>query len=108
LAKRGATGVARVGAWGSNQSGDIFLAFSTGADIVGDQDMSWNPVVDHQPQLVDNSINSVFECVADRVEESIYNSIGMAETTVGPEGRKVDAIHLDRLRSTLEKWYCTV
>jgi D-aminopeptidase len=107
LAKRGATGVARVGGWGSNHSGDIFLAFSTGADIVGNQDMNWNPVIDHQPQLVDNSINAVFECAADCVEESIYNSICMAETTVGPEGRKADAIDLDRLRSTLEKWYCT-
>jgi D-aminopeptidase len=107
LAKRGATGVARVGGWGSNQSGDIFLAFSTGADIVADQEMSWNPVVDHQPQLVDNSINPVFECVADCVEESIYNSICMAETTIGPEGRTMDAIDLDRLRSTLEKWNCT-
>jgi D-aminopeptidase len=69
--------------------------------------MSWNPVVDHQPHLVDNSINAVFECAADCVEESIYNSICMAETTVGPEGRTVDAIDLDRLRTTLKKWYCT-
>jgi len=108
LAKRATVGLAKTGGWGSNTSGDLFLAFSTACDIPGAQPMTWRPARGPaQRVLLDNSVNSLFECAADCVEESIYNAVCMAETTVGPMGRVVEAIDLDRLRRVLGRWCCT-
>ena len=108
LAKRATTGLARVGGWGSNTSGDIFLAFSTTApNTPGKEAMDWLPTPVASESIVNNSINALFEAAADCVEESIYNAITMAETTIGPYDRKIEAINLDRLKELLEKHYVT-
>ena len=80
LAKRATVGLSRVGGWGSNSSGDIFLAFSTAHEIPRDPPMSWKPTVSqHGPILEDTSINALFEATADATEEAIYNALCMAE-----------------------------
>ncbi|KAI9829424.1 MAG: hypothetical protein M1819_006361 [Sarea resinae] len=104
LAKRATSGLSRVGGWGSNSSGDIFLAFSTAHEIPRDPGRSPNPTVSQSiPLLEDTSIDSLFEATTDAVEEAIYNAICMAETMVGPLGRTIEAIDLDRLQRLMEK-----
>ncbi|ORY30754.1 peptidase family T4 [Naematelia encephala] len=105
LAKRATVGVARLGGWGGNTSGDIFLAFSTGAAIPRESDRSiWSSTTGQgSPVVFDTTINSIFEAAADVVEEAIYNSLCMAESMEGPEGRKAEAIELDWLKETMER-----
>ena len=106
LARRATTGLSRVGGWGSNTSGDIFLAFSTANKIKREPGISWkiDPQADFEV-LYDQSINALFETAADCVEESIYNALCMAEDMEGPLGRKANAIDLEKLRELLEKHY---
>ena len=107
LAKRATVGLARCGGWGSNSSGDIFLAFSTAEKI----DVNFKvvdpkvPTVEQSVDVVrDGTINALFECAADVVEEAIYNVLCMAEDMVGPLGREVKAMDLDRLKRVVERY----
>jgi D-aminopeptidase len=111
LAKRATVGLARVGGVGHNPSGDIFLAFSTGVEIpvqsVGadHRDVDpWVPSVLTTEMVDDNTINSLFEACADAVEESIYNVLCMAETTVGYKGRTAEGMPLDKVKQIMEKY----
>lgn len=106
LAKRATVGLARVGGWGSNSSGDIFLAFSTAEKIPaqGKTSRSTPVVVQSVDVLVDDTINALFECAADATEEAIYNVLCMAEDTRGPLGREIKAMDLERLKSVMEKY----
>ena len=106
LAKRATVGLARVGGWGSNSSGDIFVAFSTAHKIPVQRKMSgYTPsVVQGVDILVDETIDALFECAADAVEEAIYNVLCMAEDTKGPLGREVKAMDLERLKVVMEKY----
>ncbi|KAL8868077.1 MAG: hypothetical protein Q9198_008301, partial [Flavoplaca austrocitrina] len=108
LAKRATVGLARVGGWGSNGSGDIFMAFSTAHEIPRDPETSVSddkPTVSQRiPVLEDTSINALFEAAADAVEEAIYNALCMAETMTGLGGKKVEALYLERVRKVMEKY----
>lgn len=105
LAKRATVGLARVGGWGSNSSGDIFLAFSTAHKIPRAPASSGKPAVAQRiPILEDTSINALFEAAADAVEEAIYNALAMAETMIGLAGKKVEALDLERVKRTMEKY----
>ena len=111
LARRATVGLARVGGYGTNSSGDIFLAFSTAnavpVESMTDDGRSANPF---QPEVLeicvsaDDTINGLFEAAADVVEESIYNALCMAEDMTGFEGRKVSALPLGRVRDIMEKY----
>ncbi|MEZ4667105.1 MAG: P1 family peptidase [Anaerolineae bacterium] len=99
LAQRATIGLARTGAVGHNGSGDIFLAFSTG-----------NHMPNHQKSLFDvkmlpqNQMNSLFDGVAEAVEEAIVNSLTAAETVTGYKDQTVYAIPLDLLKQTMDKY----
>ena len=106
MAKRATVGLARVGGWGSNNSGDIFLAFSTAQRIDTGMDPPSKvvPTVRQSVDVVhDVTINGLFECAVDATEEAIYNVLCMAEDTKGPLGREVKAMDLDRLKAVMEK-----
>lgn len=111
LAKRATVGLARVGGYGANPSGDLFLAFSTGNKVpvqtVTAQRRSvdpFQPRVLHADVVDDQSINGLFQAVADATEEAIYNAICMAETVTGHQGHRVDAIDLAQLKEIMEKY----
>ncbi|KAL7952925.1 DmpA/ArgJ-like protein [Trichoderma compactum] len=111
LAKRATVGLAKVGGYGSNTSGDIFLTFSNANDIpVQELSMSGpRPAHPYVPQLLgvkmatNETIDGLFEAVADATEEAIYNALCMAETTVGFKGRKVEAMDLVKVKEIVEK-----
>jgi D-aminopeptidase len=105
LAKRATVGLARVGGFGANQSGDIFLAFSTGNAVQVQPVMNdpWKAKELGVSVVDDMTINAIFEAAADAVEEAIYNAVCMAETMEG-NGNKVDALDLGRVRGLMEKY----
>lgn len=113
LAKRATVGLGKVGGYGNNTSGDIFLAFST-ANKIPMQEVSMSgkparPVHPHQPspmtvQMSDNdSIDGLFEGAADATEEAIYNALFMATDMTGNKGRVVEAMDIGKIKEIVEK-----
>ncbi|CZR55755.1 related to aminopeptidase [Phialocephala subalpina] len=110
LAKRATVGLSRVGGWGSNLSGDIFLAFSTANELDVRTATTANKKVDPWlPQeatiqmVEDQTINALLEASADVVEEAILNSVFMAETMEG-NGNKIDALDLEKVKELMGKY----
>ncbi|CAK7235263.1 hypothetical protein SBRCBS47491_009233 [Sporothrix bragantina] len=116
LAKRATVGLSRVGGYGQNPSGDIFLAFSTANDVPvqkfdkGDDKVDKDTAIDPFKPLVhgvnvvnDESINGLFEAAADATEEAIYNALCMAETLTGFQDHKIEALDLDKLKTVMDK-----
>ncbi|OHE98034.1 peptidase family S58 [Colletotrichum orchidophilum] len=111
LAKRATVGLARVGGYGHNPSGDIFLAFSTGNHIPVQTLTSQKKEVDpfkakalKVESIDDTSINGLLEAAADATEESIYNALCSAETLTGFLGHTVEGLPLDRLKEIMKKY----
>ncbi|WPH00681.1 Hypothetical protein R9X50_00351100 [Acrodontium crateriforme] len=102
LAQRATVGLARVGGNGNNYSGDVFLAFSTATAIPPFRNARGEARPNLPQTLLDEDMNGLFEAAADAVEESIYNSLCMAETTIGPVGRRAEALDLDEVRKLVE------
>ncbi|KAI5460778.1 peptidase family S58-domain-containing protein [Mariannaea sp. PMI_226] len=110
LAKRATVGLARVGGYGHNPSGDVFLAFSTGNEIpvqtVTGQKREVDPFKPRKLNIDyvdDHTISGLFEATADATEEAIYNVLCMAETMTGHMGRTVEALPLDKLQKIMAK-----
>ncbi|EGC41098.1 peptidase family T4 [Histoplasma capsulatum var. duboisii H88] len=106
LAKRATVGLSRVGGWGANSSGDIFIAFSTAEKIARDPSTSsWAVAVEQKVSVVqDVSINALFEGAADTTEEAIYNALVGAEDMEGPGEMKVKALDHEVLREVVGKY----
>lgn len=97
LAKRIAVGLGRVGGYGHDSSGDIFLVFSTGNHLPSHAE-PWT-----LDSLAGNKMDGLFHAVADATEESILNALCAAETTTGQKGRTAHALPLDRLQEIVTK-----
>ncbi|MHB8732640.1 MAG: DmpA family aminopeptidase [bacterium] len=92
LARRATVGLARVGGHGFNTSGDLFLAFATGNDLVAPPAKLYTlTMIPHE------HIDPFFEAVAEATEESILNALTAAETMTGLHGT-VEAMPLDEVR----------
>jgi D-aminopeptidase len=91
LAKRAALGIGRLGTPGGNNSGDIFLAFST-ANSLSNVQMAQS----HQQlqYLNDDFLDPVYEAAVQVVEEAILNAMVAADDTptFKPPGKIVRAI----------------
>jgi D-aminopeptidase len=77
LAKRATIGLARVGGYGNDSSGDIFIAFSTGNHLPRAAKI-------HEVRTLDHGVMStLFRATAEAVEEAILNTLSAAETMSG-------------------------
>jgi D-aminopeptidase len=97
LAKRATVGFARVGGIGHNGSGDIFLAFATGNDILpvgGARDLTMLP---------NDQMSPLFAGAADAVEESILNAVVAAETMTGYKGHTAYGLPVDELAQLMAR-----
>lgn len=105
LAKRATAGLARVGGYGHNMSGDIFIAFSTANKVNVQVEGARRPGSEFASTSIDeDTMNDLFEAAADATQEAIYNSICMAETMTGYKGHKFDAINLERLKEIMDRY----
>jgi D-aminopeptidase len=87
----------RVGGYGHDSSGDIFLAFSTGNDLLAGSE-PWTVA-----SLPMKEMDGLFHAVSDATEESILNALCAAETMTGQRGRVAHAIPPDRLEALASK-----
>lgn len=96
LARRALAGLARTGAAMSNGSGDYVIAFAT-ADAV----RRHHTITEQLRQTVELSneqLSPLFQAAIEATEEAIYNSLCMATTVTGYQGRRVPALPLDAIR----------
>ncbi|HVR67431.1 MAG TPA: P1 family peptidase [Verrucomicrobiae bacterium] len=98
LARRAATGLAWVGGYGSNGSGDIFLAFANGNRIPR------NKHCYDVKMMAPPEMSPLFEAAAEATEEAILNALTAAETTIGFKGRTVHALPFDLLEKAMRKY----
>jgi D-aminopeptidase len=99
LAQRATVGLARVGGYGHESSGDIFIAFSTANHLGGDRE---SPLEVRTLPL--DSMDPVFHAAADATEEAIVNALCGAETMTGRAGHVASALPLDLLVEVMGKY----
>lgn len=99
IARRAALGMARTGGTASNGSGDIFVAFSTANE--GSASARQAAAV---TMLSNSQISGLFEATVDATEEAIINAMVAAETMVGRDGNRSEALPLDQLQAILTRY----
>lgn len=102
LAKRAFMGIARVGGFASNGSGDYVIAFTTHPEVRNNLDEPGN--VRTIQELNNNSMSPLFLAAVEATEEAILNSLFMAETMEGTNGRVQEALPIDEVMKILEKY----
>jgi D-aminopeptidase len=97
LAKRAAIGIGRGGTPGGNNSGDIFLAFSTAN--AGPMPQFCAPVLTKQELNIER-LDPLYLAAVDAIEEAVVNALVVGEPvdTVKPSGLICPALDTKRLR----------
>ncbi len=99
IARRAGMGLARMGSYAGNGSGDIFLAFST----ANAQALHDKPV--QQMSFIGNDhIDPLFEATAQAAEESIVNAMIAARDMQGDDGHYARAISHPALIKLLKRF----
>jgi D-aminopeptidase len=93
LARRAGLGLARTGSFAGHYSGEIFLAFSTGARLPRRAE---GRVVETS-RLAEEHLDGLFEAAVDATEEAVLNCLCAAETVTGTGGVTVPGLPLDLL-----------
>jgi D-aminopeptidase len=97
VARRAALGLARNGSYAGNGSGDLFIAFSTANDGVGQVGPMTVRALGHE------QMDPLFLATVQAVEESIVNALVAAESMTGIRGAHVPAIDHRALQRALEQ-----
>jgi D-aminopeptidase len=103
LARRAAMGLARIGSYSADNSGDIFFAFSTGNNIRGGL-ASDNGEFFNVQTIGHDDISVLFEAVVESVEESILNALCAASTITGIQNQTAFALPLDKFAEIMEHY----
>ena len=99
LAKRASLGLARTGFFGSNGSGDFFIAFSTAEQIP-----HRGPLTLKTEVVSNDSMSALFLAVVEATEEAVINSMLKATTVVGRDDKTCDAIDIRQLLDVMNKY----
>ena len=103
MAKRAALGVARGGSPGGNNSGDIFLAFSTANSKLIPQLSKSKLQFEY---INDEEFDDIYLSIVQSVEESVINAMLAADDmeTIRPEGFVCKAINYEDLIKIMKKY----
>jgi L-aminopeptidase/D-esterase-like protein len=99
LARRASMGLARVGSYSGNGSGDIFVAFST-----ANQGVRRGRIPPQVTMLTNSQTGRLFLPVIQAIEEAIINALVGAETMTGIDGHTIRALPHDLVRKILKKY----
>jgi D-aminopeptidase len=96
LAKRALMGLARTGGIASNGSGDYVIAASTAEEVR----IPYRPEepIQQVPRLHNANMSPLFMAAIEATEEAIINSLLIAETMTGFEGRTIQALPVDEIK----------
>jgi L-aminopeptidase/D-esterase-like protein len=101
VAKRAAMGLARLGSYSGNSSGDLILAFSTAPGEVNHEDQAKPSPI--QP-IANANVDPIFEAATQATEEAITNALVAAKTMTGANGARYFGIPHVELRSILKRY----
>lgn len=95
LAKRCMLGLARTGGIASNGSGDYVIAVSTAEQCR----IPYTPegMISTVPTVHNDFMSPLFLAAIEATEEAIWNSLFMAQSTVGRDGNSIEALPVDRV-----------
>ena len=99
VARRVTLGFGRTGGIGGNDSGDLFIAFSTanlGANELGH--------LANLKMVPNDSLDPLFAATVQATEEAIVNAMVAATDMTGVDGHEVRALPHDQLRAVLAKY----
>jgi D-aminopeptidase len=99
LARRVPMGIAKVGGYAGNGSGDIFIAFSTANPGVGAR-----TGIQKADMLPNDQMSPLFLATIQATEEAIVNALVAARTMTGINGNTKHAIPHDRLQQAMKKY----
>jgi D-aminopeptidase len=99
IARRVTLGLGRLGSISGNDSGDIFIAFSTAN---GRAVLAKKPA--NVQMLPNGEMDALFEATVEATEESVVNAMVAAKTMTGIDGHTVEALPHDKLREVLKKY----
>lgn len=99
LVTRVTLGIGRMGGFGGNSSGDIFVAFST-----ANAKSSSEQGVQRVDMLPNARINPLFYATVQATEEAILNAMLAAETMTGANGVRIFALPADRVVTAMRKY----
>lgn len=102
LAKRAFMGLAKTGGIASNGSGDYIIAFSTDTSIRVLHET--RETLQKGATLRNDELSPLFMAAIEATEEALLNSLFMAETMKGKNGRTVEALPLDKVMPVLKKY----
>ena len=101
VARRAAMGLARLGSYSGNSSGDLILSFSTAVAEVNHEDQDKpSPVL----PAANATIDPIFEATVQGTEEAIVNALVAARTMTGVNGTRFFGIPHDELRAMLKHY----
>ena len=100
VAKRVSLGLARTGFYGSNGSGDFFIAFSTAAIIPHEPDQ----IALKNTVMTNEALSPLFLATVEATEEAVINSLLKARTIIGRDGNIKEAIDIQELIRVLNKY----
>jgi D-aminopeptidase len=88
VARRAGAGLARLGAFWGNGSGDIALCFTTADPVAHQPRAAFQPI----RQLAEDRIDMPFRAAAEATQEAVLNAICAAPATTGRTGRQFPAL----------------
>ncbi len=101
LATRAGLGLARTGSVAHHGSGEIFVAFSTGARMTRASFPEPETSSFHRQLLRDEALNPFFAAAVEATEEAVVNCLVAADTVTGRDGHTATGIPLDRLTAIM-------
>jgi L-aminopeptidase/D-esterase-like protein len=101
VAKRAAMGLARLGSYSGNASGDLIVSFSTAVAEVNHEDQDKPDPIAPVPNA---AINPIFEATVQATEEAIVNAMVAARTMTGINGARYFGLPHDELRAILKRY----
>ena len=99
IVKRVPIGISRVGGYGSNGSGDIFISFSTANKKAFNRENEKSIIF-----LPNDKMNPFFIATVQATEEAILNALISSETMIGINDNVVYKLPHDRLKKVLKKY----
>jgi L-aminopeptidase/D-esterase-like protein len=101
IARRASMGLARLGSYAGNSSGDLIVSFSTATAEVNTPEQAKPSAIS---PLANAAIDPLFEATVQATEEAIVNALVAAKTMTGANGTRFFGMPHDELRSILKRY----
>ena len=99
LARRSSFGGARSGGVASNESGDLFVAFSTANEAVIDSNFGTVQV----EMLGEGNLSVIYEAAIEAMDEAIMNALFAGETMIGRDGNSAPGLPVEEIQEILRR-----